>query len=118
MSLKALHRHRESLAGTRTALEIAAFLERRFTSNAPAAFRAMTQHLIEASPRLREVATTGLPVWVGRGVSDDAWPHAVQAEMATQLGTEVVVLAGSAHSPNVENPAALAAFLTAFYRDL
>lgn len=118
MSLKDLHRHREALAGTRTTPEIVAFLERRFTSNAPASFRAMTQHLIDAPTRVWEVARTGLPAWVGRGVADDAWPHAVQADMATQLGTEVVVLPRSAHSPNVENPAALAASLTAFYRDL
>lgn len=117
-SLLELHRQREALSGTQHPPEIATFLEERFTTNAPASLKAMTQHLIDAQPRLREVAATGLPVWVGRGAADDAWPHHVQAEMATRLGTEIVVLPSSAHSPNVENPAALAASLTAFYRDL
>lgn len=69
----------------------------------------MTLHLIEAADRVAEVAATGLPVWVGHGELDDAWPLGAQADLAHRLGTEVVVLPGLGHSPAVEDPEALAA---------
>jgi len=87
--------------------DIAAFLDRRFTSNAPASLKAITQLLIDAPDIIDEVAGTGLPFWVGRGADDDAWPHDVQATMARRLDTEVHVVEGAAHSPAVENPQAL-----------
>lgn len=89
--------------------EIEAFLLRRFENNARAGLRALTQHLVDAPDRVADVAATGVPVWVGRGAGDDAWPHEVQDEMAARLGTNVHVVPDAEHSPAVENPAALAA---------
>lgn len=85
------------------------FLRERFRANSRVGLRALTQHLLDAPDRVDSVAATGLPVWVGRGAGDDAWPHAVQEEMATRLGTTVHVIEGADHSPGVENPAGLAA---------
>ena len=45
------------------------------------------------------------------GENDDAWPLADQQDMATRLGTELVIIPHAAHSPAVENPAALLAEL-------
>lgn len=45
------------------------------------------------------------------GESDDAWPLSDQRGMARRLGTELVLIPGAAHSPAVENPAALLAVL-------
>ncbi len=87
--------------------DIAEFLDKRFTSNAPASLRAMTQLLIDAPDIIDEVAATGLPFWVGRGAGDDAWPHDAQEAMAKRLGTEVHVVEDAAHSPAVENPQGL-----------
>jgi pimeloyl-ACP methyl ester carboxylesterase len=101
-----LHAIREQ--GVKRPAQITAFLAKRFTSNAPASLRAITQHLIDAPDVVDDVATAGLPIWVGRGADDDAWPHDVQALMAERLGTKVHVIADSAHSPAVENPDALA----------
>ncbi|VXB11149.1 alpha/beta fold hydrolase [Aeromicrobium sp. 9AM] len=84
--------------------DIAEFLDKRFTSNAPASLRAMTQLLIDAPDVIDEVAATELPFWVGRGAGDDAWPHDVQEAMAKRLGTEIHVIDDAAHSPAVENP--------------
>jgi len=100
-----LHQLREQ--GVKRPAQITGFLARRFTSNSPASLKAMTQLLIDAPDIIDDVAATGLPVWVGRGADDDAWPHAVQATMAERLGTEVHVVPDSAHSPAVENPVAL-----------
>ncbi len=100
-----IHQARE--AGVERPADIAEFMERRFTSNAEASLRAITQHLIDAPDVVDAVRATGLPAWVGRGVDDDAWPHAQQDDMAARLGTRVHVIDPSAHSPAVENPIGL-----------
>src|SRR5690606_13696449 len=97
-----IHELRER--GIKRPAQITAFLAKRFTSNAPASLKAMTQHLIDAPDRVDEVAATGVPCWVARGETDDAWPHDAQADMARRLGTEIVVLPSAAHSPAVEAP--------------
>ncbi|MCW2768901.1 MAG: alpha/beta hydrolase [Aeromicrobium sp.] len=100
-----LHELREQ--GVKRPAQVTAFLARRFTANAPASLKAMTQLLIDAPDIVEDVTATGLPVWVARGADDDAWPHDVQALMAQRLGTEIHVIPDSAHSPGVENPAGL-----------
>lgn len=102
-----IHELREQ--GIKRPVQITRFLARRFTSNDPRSLRAITQHLIDAPDIIDDVLATGLPVWVGRGADDDAWPHAVQDQMASRLGTDVHVIPDSAHSPAVENPTALIA---------
>ncbi len=91
----------------RRAADIVEFMARRFTANSPDSLRAMTRHLIDAPDVVDEVRATGVPVWVGRGVDDDAWPHDQQDDMAARLGTHVHVIDPSAHSPAVENPIGL-----------
>ncbi|KQY59912.1 hypothetical protein ASD11_10405 [Aeromicrobium sp. Root495] len=86
---------------------IEAFLAERFTNNARASIRAITQLLVDAPDRVDAVASVGLPTWVARGERDDAWPHDEQDRMAQRLGTSVVLL-DAAHSPGVENPEGLA----------
>lgn len=87
--------------------DIAEFLDKRFTSNAPASLKAITELLIDAPDIIDEVTATGLPFWVGRGADDDAWPHDVQAAMAKRLDTDIHVIDDAAHSPAVENPQGL-----------
>lgn len=104
--LAEIHRIREN--GMKRAPDIGAFLERRFTSNAVASLKAMTEHLIHAPDLIASIQRLQLPVWVGRGEDDDAWPHDVQASMAERLGVQIHVIPDSAHSPAVENPQGLA----------
>lgn len=111
-------RERARRPGSAPPPEVADFLRRRFTSNAPASLRAMTQHLITAPDRVDEVVATGLPVWVGRGVDDDAWPHDRQDDMARRLGTSVHVVPEAAHSPAVENPEGLLEAWLPFLTDI
>lgn len=101
-----IHRFREN--GAQRVPAIGAFLERRFTSNSVASLRAITQLLIDAPDRIAGVHALRLPIWVGRGADDDAWPHDVQASMAARLGVDIHVVPDSAHSPAVENPDGLA----------
>ncbi len=106
--LAEIHRVREEMTGIRRAPDIAEFLLRRFTSNDPMSLRAMTLALLGSPDRIDEIGALSLPVWVGRGADDDAWPHEVQAAMASRLGTEIHVIEHAAHSPAIENTAGLA----------
>ena len=57
-----------------------------------------------------------LPIYrVLTGVDDDAFPPAVQAEMAQRLDAPFVEIPDAAHSPAVENPAATTAALVWFW---
>ena len=105
--MEQIHEFREK--GIERPPEIAEFLRQRFISNDPASLKAMTQLLIDAPDIIDDIAALGLPVWVGRGVDDDAWPHEVQATMASRLGTRIHVIAKAAHSPAIENPEGLVA---------
>lgn len=96
-----IHELREK--GIKRPAQITRFLAHRFTSNAAASLKAMTQLLLDAPDVIDDVAKLDLPFWVGRGADDDAWPHDVQALMAKRLGTEIHVVPDSAHSPAIEN---------------
>ncbi len=86
------------------AAEIEQFLRTRFMANSQASLAAMARLLATAPDRTTELASSGVKVAVLRGADDDAWPHAVQDELAAALGTSVVVIRQSAHSPAVEAP--------------
>ncbi len=75
----------------------------------------MGDALLAEPDRVAELAAAGLPVLVLFGAGDDAWPPEAQAEMARRLGAELAVIADAAHSPAVENPAAIARALLAFW---
>lgn len=116
MGLKKLHEMREAMAAADHPLDIARFLARRFTSNSSTSLKAIAEHLRSAPDRIDDVAVSGIDCWVARGRRDDAWPHAMQERMAERLGTEIVIIEASAHSPAIENTDgtldALAPFLT------
>jgi len=80
------------------------FLHRRFTANSPASLIAMCHALADTPDRGHELAALDLVIAVVRGEADDAWPPDVQDGLADRLGTKVVVIRHSAHSPALENP--------------
>jgi pimeloyl-ACP methyl ester carboxylesterase len=96
---------------------LAAFLERRFLAGRPAMLAGMGTALRTEPDRVAELAATAVPTLVLHGVDDDAWPPAVQQDMARRLGARHVVLPGAAHSPAVENAPATADALIAFWRE-
>ena len=74
-------------------------------------------HALRNEPdRVGELAAAGVRAMVLYGAADDAWPPAVQDEMAQRLNAHRVVIPGAAHSPAVENPADTVAALDAFWR--
>ena len=95
--------------------ELAAFLRRRFLGGAPAMLKGMGRALRTEPDRVAELAATRIATLVLYGVADDAWLPTVQEEMATRLGAAIARIPGAAHSPAIENPAATAQALLAFW---
>lgn len=95
--------------------EIEEFLHRRFVANHPTALLRLAEQLLVAEDHVDELAALELPVLVAYGPDDDAWPPAVQAQMARRLDATVAVIEGAGHSPAAQQPAATAAALIAFW---
>jgi pimeloyl-ACP methyl ester carboxylesterase len=98
--------------------DVEAARRRRFVASDPLALRVMTDQLLTEPDRVAELRASGVPVLVVYGDADDAWPPAEQAEMAERLCAARVVIAGAVHSPAAEQPAATAAALVEFWRDV
>lgn len=84
--------------------EIEEFMHRRYVANSATSLAAIARLLVETPDLTSSLGRLQLAVSVLRGEDDDAWPHEVQDRLASDLGTTVVVVAGAAHSPAVEQP--------------
>ena len=93
-----------------------AFLRERFLANSEAGLRGMAEALTSEPDRVAELAAIGLPILVAHGVADDAWPPALQADMARRLGARHEVIPASIHSPAIENPQHTLEVLLDFWR--
>ncbi|MGI8665636.1 MAG: alpha/beta fold hydrolase [Jatrophihabitans sp.] len=89
----------------RPAPAVQAFLQARFMATDPISLQVMGTTLRDTADRSDQLAALGKPLLVLHGVDDDAWPPAVQVEMAARLGAAYAVIERAAHSPAVENPA-------------
>ncbi|MER6199923.1 alpha/beta hydrolase [Streptomyces sp. NPDC001586] len=95
--------------------ELAEFLRGRWVATVPEQLIVTGRVLISEPDRVEELGRTGLPKLVLSGAVDDAWPVPLLDEMARRLGAERVVVPGTGHSPNAEDPAVTAAALAAFW---
>ncbi|WP_405831874.1 MULTISPECIES: alpha/beta fold hydrolase [unclassified Streptomyces] len=95
--------------------ELAEFLRGRWVATVPEQLIVTGRVLISEPDRVAELSRTGLPKLVLSGAVDDAWPVPLMDEMARRLGAERVVVPGTGHSPNAEDPAVTAAALAAFW---
>ena len=91
------------------------FLRARFLAGSQTGLLAMGDALLAEPDRIDALRATGVPVLVLHGEDDDAWPPALQADMAVRLGAEHVVVPGAAHSPAVENADDTTKALLAFW---
>ncbi len=118
--IEAVQRLREARDGIAEPPELAALLRARFLRSSTAGLLGMATGLRTEPDRVTELAATlrtgAIPCLVVFGESDDAWPVAVQREMAARLGAEVAVVSGARHSPNTENPDALLDALLPIWR--
>jgi pimeloyl-ACP methyl ester carboxylesterase len=72
-------------------------------------------HLMSEPTIVAEVRKTGLPVHVVYGENDDAWPLAMQQQMASDLEAPVSVIANAGHCPNEDQPDVTARVLADFW---
>jgi pimeloyl-ACP methyl ester carboxylesterase len=91
------------------------FLRRRFLASHPVALRRLAEQLLDEKDRTDELAAGDLPILVAFGVHDEAWPPALQRQMATRLGARLVEFADAAHSPAAESPEETAEALVSFW---
>ncbi len=96
--------------------EMQEFLERRFLASSAAGMKVMGETLLTEPDTVEELRRSGVPILVAHGEDDDAWPGAVQAEMARRLGARYVAVPDAVHSPAAEAPEATADTLLAFWR--
>jgi pimeloyl-ACP methyl ester carboxylesterase len=88
--------------------EVADFCARRFLTNDPAALADCAEILMTAPDLTDQVAAaldeSMLPAAVVTGELDDAWPPAVQEDMAERLRVPWHTLPGLGHNPATEDP--------------
>jgi pimeloyl-ACP methyl ester carboxylesterase len=74
------------------------------------------RYLLTATDRTLDLARLSqIPMLVLYGENDDAWPPAVQEDMARRLRARRVCIPCAGHSPAVEAPATTARALTTFW---
>jgi pimeloyl-ACP methyl ester carboxylesterase len=91
------------------------WLRTRFLANHPVGLRRLAEQLLEETDRTDELAAVGLPILVAFGAQEEAWPPAVQRQMAARLDADLVVFADAAHSPAAECPEETAEALVSFW---
>lgn len=97
------------------------FLLHRWLSNEPASLFAMARRLL-AEPDLTDDLKALLDVWnlpclVVAGDGEDVWPSPLLSDMADRLGARYAEIAEAGHSPNTDQPTALAKVLADFWLD-
>lgn len=97
--------------------ELREFLRTRFLRTSAASLLGMGEGLRREPDRVAKLARAlrmrDAPCLVVCGASDDAWPVAIQRDMAERLDADFAVVPDAAHSPNTENPDDLVATLLA-----
>ncbi|MER7764202.1 alpha/beta fold hydrolase [Streptomyces sp. NPDC097619] len=99
--------------------ELAAFLEARWLATVPEQLMATGRLLVSEPDRVAELRVAaegaGLPLLVLSGAVDYAWPVPRMDDMARRLGARRVVVPGTEHSPNAEDPQTTAEALASFW---
>lgn len=95
-----------------------AFLQSRFLATDVGSLAGMGGALRIEPDRVGDLlsAAPNLPTMVVYGDADDAWPPALQADMARRLRAREVVLPGVGHSPALDDPDLIAGTLARFWR--
>jgi pimeloyl-ACP methyl ester carboxylesterase len=90
-------------------------LKRRWAASDPRSVVTHARHLLDEPSIVDQVHATGLPVHVVYGENDDAWPLAMQDQMARDLDAPVTVIADAGHCPNEDRPERTAEVIAEFW---
>ncbi|WP_030153459.1 alpha/beta fold hydrolase [Streptomyces sp. NRRL S-244] len=124
----ALEAMREDMPGVWTAMrsfdpedavpdspELAEFLRGRWLATVPEQLISTGRILVSEPDRVDGLSAVELPKLVLSGEVDYAWPVPLMDEMTRRLGAARVIVAGTEHSPNAENPQVTAGALASFW---
>ncbi|MFF8259337.1 alpha/beta fold hydrolase [Streptomyces virginiae] len=95
--------------------ELTRFLRERWLATVPEQLIVTGRALICEPDRVDELSRVRLAKLVLSGAVDYAWPVPLMDAMAERLGARRVVVPGTEHSPNAEDPATTAAALASFW---
>ncbi|MFB6826601.1 alpha/beta fold hydrolase [Streptomyces virginiae] len=95
--------------------ELAHFLRERWLATVPEQLIVTGRTLICEPDRVAELSRVDLPKLVLSGAVDQAWPVPLLDETARRLGARRVIVPGTDHSPNAEDPVTTARELAAFW---
>lgn len=98
--------------------DVLAFLRDRFLKNNPVGLVTMAAELLTAEDRTKELSGQDISTFVLYGENDDAWPTAIQEDMAARLEARRLCIPAAVHSPAVEAPATTAQALTGFWNSV
>ena len=94
------------------------FMEKRWLANDPLSIVEQAKDLSTFTSVIPEVAATKIASHVIYGESDDAWPLAMQDQMAADLSAPVTVIKDAGHCPNEDQPEATAKVIADFWSSL
>jgi pimeloyl-ACP methyl ester carboxylesterase len=92
--------------------------KKRWNASDPRSTHTMALHLQNAHSLIEKLVATHLPIHVIYGENDDAWPLALQDQMAKDLGAPLSIIADAGHCPNEDQPEATVKVLADFWSSL
>jgi pimeloyl-ACP methyl ester carboxylesterase len=92
--------------------------KKRWKASDPRSTTTMARHLQNAQALTQELVATKIPVHVVYGENDDAWPLAMQDQMAKDLSAPLTVISAAGHCPNEDQPEDTARVLASFWSAL
>jgi len=93
-------------------------MEKRWLANDPLSIVEQAKDLSTFTSVIPEVAATKIASHVIYGESDDAWPLAMQDQMAADLSAPVTIIKDAGHCPNEDQPEATAKVIADFWSSL
>lgn len=92
--------------------------KKRWAASDPHSTHTMALHLQNTQPIISELIATKVPIHVVYGANDDAWPLAMQDQMAKDLSAPRTIINDAGHCPNEDQPEDTARVLASFWRAL
>ena len=92
--------------------------KKRWTASDPNSTHTMALHLTDTQALTAEIVATKIPVHVIYGENDDAWPLAMQDQMAKDLSAPCTIIKDAGHCPNEDQPEETVKVLTNFWSGL
>ena len=92
--------------------------KKRWAASDPHSTHTMALHLQKTQPIISELIATKVPIHVIYGENDDAWPLAMQDQMAKDLSAPRTIIKDAGHCPNEDQPEDTVKVLASFWSAL